>query len=210
MRTDEFLPRRRSVRLKDFDYTNARRYFITICVDDYRQLFGKVHGDAIALNRLGHVVENCWLALPDHFPNVTLGPYIVMPNHLHGILILQRPTSLGTAADNCSNAKVVHRAQHAVPLQDNMLPHDQRLREFGELAAGSVPTIIRSFKSAATRTVRRLLRKPNFTLWQRGFFEHVIRCEDDYEKTACYIRTNPVRWMFKRSQPKQSAINRLP
>ncbi len=161
MREAPFLPRRHSVRLPTFDYSQPCVCFLTICAQDGRSLFGKVVGPKVALNALGRIVESCWLGLPTHFPAVELSEHAVMPNHVHGIVIL-RPTS-GVAAGEAAlahaprremQAKHPGRAQHAVPLRLGGSVPPRGTHRFGPLVPGSVSTIVRSFKSATTKRIR--------------------------------------------------------
>ena len=185
MRENVFLPRRHSVRLPTFDYSSPTAYFVTICTQDKRRLFGEVSAYAVALNVVGKIVEKCWLDIPSHFTSVELGPHVIMPNHLHAIIRLLPPE-----ADGGLVAKHLRRGQHAVPLRP------EPARRFAEMAANSIPAIVRSFKSAATAAIRTSLGKPQLSVWQRGYHEHVIRSEDDFRNTCEYIRMNPARWEF--------------
>jgi len=175
------LPVRRSIRLRSFDYTNPGAYFVTLCAHNQRNPFGKIVQDEMVLNLVGHIVNECWLDLARHFPNIRLARHVVMPNHLHGIISIQE------------------RARHAVPLRvssgagSNAPP---KTHAFASAVRGSLPTIVGAFKAAASKRVRAAMDKPSFRLWQRGYFEHVIRNEDDFEKTCKYIRLNPRRWTF--------------
>ena len=185
MREEVFLPRRRSVRLSAFDYSSPTAYFVTICTHDRRRLFGEVSGYAVALNVVGKIAEKCWRDMPSHFASVELGPHVIMPNHLHGIIRLLPPE-----ADGGLVAKHPRRAQHAVPLRP------EPARRFAAMTANSIPAIVRSFKSAATAAIRVSLGAPRLSVWQRGYHEHVIRDEDDFRNTCEYIRMSPARWEF--------------
>jgi putative transposase len=180
MRSQSSLPRRRSIRLRILDYSEPHSYFITICSQDKRPIFGTVVAGDVALTKIGQIVEACWREIPSHFPNVELATHIVMPEHLHGILRLHE-----RMADGGSIAKVFRRARHAVPLQ-------RQGREFAVPAVASIPTIVGAFKGAATRRVIEAIGKSK-PIWQRGYYERVIRDEDEFRKTCEYIRANPVR-----------------
>jgi putative transposase len=122
---------RRSIRLKGYDYTRAGAYFITIVTQNRVCLFGAVVEGRMRLNPLGQIVQECWLAIPDHFPHALLDEFVIMPNHLHGIIVLQE-------MENSVGARHVPR---------------RRREEFGKPVPGSIPTIVRSFKSAATKHI---------------------------------------------------------
>ncbi len=178
MRPEPFLPRRRSVRLPTLDYSESHSYFITICAKSKRPIFGRIVANEMVLSAIGQVVEACWMDIPFHFPNVELATHVVMPEHLHGILRLRE-----RAMDDESIAKVSRRARHAVPLR-------RQQREFAVPTVASIPTIVGAFKSAVTKRLKQ-------AIWQRGYYERVIRDENEFRKTCEYIRSNPARRALK-------------
>ena len=155
---------RRSIRWKCADYTAEGRYFITICTHAGRCVLGSVEGPDTVLSDVGRVVQECWLDLPERMSFVELGAHVLMPNHLHGIIIIVR-----SAADN-RPAPATH------------------------CPAGSVGAIIRSFKAESTRRVRERRGDPNFHLWQRNYYEHIVRGYKSLAAISRYIRENPVHW----------------
>lgn len=121
----------------------------------------------------GGIAAELWLEIPPHFPEVTVDPFVVMPNHLHGILTLRR-------------------ARHAVPLRES-----HRAEAFRKPVEGSVSTIIRSFKSAVTKRVRDELRTGKMDVWQSNYFERVLRDGREFGDASAYILENPLRWHLK-------------
>ena len=119
---------RRSIRLKGYDYTRAGAYFVSICTKDRACLFGDVADGVMRLNQMGHIVRQCWLAIPDHFPHVLLDEFVVMPNHVHGILVIMPTHDVG--------------ATHASPLQNDDTPTRPRGPQ-----PRSVASIVGSFSS---------------------------------------------------------------
>ena len=200
MNDEPFLPRRRSVRLKDFDYSQSSAYFLTICAKDTIPLFGKLIGWEVRLNLLSRIVDECWLDIPNHFSNVELAAHIVMPNHIHGIVIVRPRISRNRAAkerlesveDGRQIAKVERRAWHAMPL-----PNQRGMRAFATPIGRSIPTIVGAFKAAVSRHWTNSHPHSKGSVWQRGYYEHVIRDADDFRNTCEYIRTNPARKAFK-------------
>ena len=175
----EDLPQRKSVRLKTYDYAQAGGYFITVCVQDHACILGEVLNGSVALNPLGYAVEGCWTEIPRHFPSAQLDQFVVMPNHLHGIVIMTLPQPALPGPGGAPPA----------------VPAAPATREaFGRPVKGSLPTIIRSFKSAASLAVRQLGGMPRLRLCQRDYFEHVIRNHRDLEEIRRYIYDNPMRW----------------
>lgn len=176
------LPKRRSIRLKGFDYSQAGNYFVTICSHNRHFLFGKIAAGETRLSRIGQLVTECWYEIPRHFPGVELPAIVVMPNHIHGLLLLYK------------------RARHAVPLH-SAIP---AVEAFSEPVERSLPTILRSFKGAVTRRVRETLGR-DIQVWQRGYFERVIRNGKEFGLAQNYILQNPIRWEFDRENPFRKA-----
>lgn len=161
---------RKKIRLPDFDYSQPGIFFVTIVTQDRKPLFGKIVDGNMVLNEVGRMVEDVWLSIPAHFPQVELGEFVVMPNHVHGII------------------SIIVGARHAVPLQRDTM------EQFGQPIPGSLPTIIRSFKSAATRRFHQFPYHVEDRLWQRNYYEHVIRNERDYKAIYDYILANTSNW----------------
>jgi putative transposase len=163
---------RHSVRLRGFDYSRIGMYFVTICAAERLSLFGEVRGNKAVLSSIGEIVESCWIEIPRHFPGVKTEAHVVMPNHLHGILTIQS------------------KRQDAMPQQKAEL----RLESFGRPTARSLPTIVRSFKSAVSKRVGESGFAIGKSIWQRGYYEHVLRNTQEYVEATNYILLNPPRW----------------
>jgi len=115
------------------------------------------------------------LDIPRHFPHVELDAFVIMPNHIHGIIVITSDPDVG--------------ARHAVPLR--MAPHAE---QFGKPVPGSLSTIVRSFKSAATKRINVWRGTPGAPVWQRNYYEHILRDEASWERVREYIAHNPLRW----------------
>jgi REP element-mobilizing transposase RayT len=188
--------RRNSLRLQGNDYSQPGNYFITICVQDRRCILGKVVNFEMRLSVIGLIVRDCWAEIPSHFPNVALGAFQIMPNHLHGVITIE-DQPLGnviapSTEDPCRgliNQTAVNPvgAHHAAPRR------------------GSLSTIVRSFKSAVTRQVhdRFLARGP---IWQRSFYDHIIRSDIDRYFIENYIQLNPIMWELDSDNPDTRAM----
>lgn len=164
---------RRSIRLKEYDYAQPGGYFVTIVTYQRDLLFGEIVDDEMALNDFGKIANECWREIPEHFPNVELGAYVVMPNHVHGIITIT--DGRGT----------IYRA----PTQE----------QFQKPVTGSLPTIIRTYKSAVTRLIG---REHNATgIWQRNYYEHIIRNHEDWDRIHRYIEANPSLWAEDEENP---------
>ena len=182
---------RRSIRLKEYDYCvggfvpSARyaagtkpaarqpgAYFVTIATFQRDGLFGQIANEEMQLNEFGRIAGECWCAIPEHFANVELGTYVIMPNHVHGIIIIHENGLFQPVG-----------AQHAAPLRKpNVKP-------------GSLGAIIRSFKSAVTRNIGQK------NIWQRNYYEHMIRNEKEWDKIHRYIESNPINWESDNENP---------
>jgi len=175
------LPRRRTIRFQAFDYSQAACYFVTICSKDNRCIFGHVVDTKMQLNDLGRIVEECLVAVPRHFRDAEIPVHSIMPNHLHAIIVLRRMGSIALSPKGSSPST----------------------ESFAAPTTNSIPTIVRSFKAAATRAARAAFRKPSLDVWQRNYFERVIRSDDEFRKTWQYICENPARWDFDTENPQQ-------
>ena len=126
------------------------------------------------------MVRDAWVEIPVHFTHVGLDEFVVMPNHFHGIIIIGAPVM----------------ARHAVPLQrDDATQHgDMENEQFSKPVAGSIPTIIRSFKSAVTKRINEKHLAIGSPVWQRNYYEHIIRDDKSFQQIQAYIINNPARW----------------
>ena len=167
--------RRRSIRLKGYDYAQAGAYFVTICTQERACLFGQVVDGEMRMNHAGEIVAACWEEIAAHFPNAISDIVVVMPNHVHGIVFVG--------------------ARHAVPL------HHHDTKPFGKPVSGSLPTVIRSFKSAAAKRINVWRGTPGMAVWQRNYHEHIIRDERSLELIRAYISQNPLQWELDRENP---------
>lgn len=177
MSRHSFAHRRRSLRLNGYDYSRPGAYFVTISTFKGRNLFGEIHNREMFLNDAGRIVERTWLEIPDHFLIADLDSFIVMPNHIHGILVLI-DVGRGRARSTC------------ICLQVCRIPTER----FGKPVPGSLPTIIRPFKSAATKRINDLRGIKRMVVWQRNYYEHVIRGNRSLNRIGKFIRENPIRW----------------
>ena len=164
MSYDPRLHHRRSVRLEGYDYSLAGAYSVTICTHMRKHILGQVIDGNVSLSPWGEIVERCWRDLPNHYPNVCLDAFVVMPNHLHGIIAL-----------------IAHEAN-----------------EFGECipTAHSLGEIVRGFKVLCGRQINDCSAPTRVTVWQRSYYEHVIRNEVSLNAIRLYIERNPENWGF--------------
>lgn len=165
--------RRRSLRLKGYGYDQPGFYFVTVCTYQRKNLFGEIQQDSMRLNHYGRIAEESFVAIPEHFDNTQVDEFVIMPNHIHGIVVI---SNVG--------------ARHAVPFS-----------AFGKPMANSLATIVASFKSATTKQINNLRQTSGVSVWQRNYYEHVIRNEQSLHRIREYIANNPGRWDFDRENP---------
>lgn len=165
--------RRRSIRLPGYDYTQAGAYFVTLCTHNRQCLFGDIVDGTMRLNELGKIVADQWLQTAVIRRGIILDAWVVMPNHFHGIVMI-------TEADVGLRRGTARRAPTA--------------EHFSMPVAGSLPTIVRSFKSAATKYINQWRQTPGAPVWQRNYWEHVVRNETDLHEIRQYIVNNPRLW----------------
>jgi REP element-mobilizing transposase RayT len=166
--------RRRSIRLQHYDYSQAGAYFVTICVHARECLLGEIVDGAMILNDYGKIVEEEWLKSAEIRKEIELDEYIIMPNHLHGIVVINNEGSLTV------------RAHGRAPLRSDPPILHREPRSLGSFIAG--------FKSITTKRINLSRRTPSFAVWQRNYYEHVVRDEIDPDRIREYVHHNPARW----------------
>jgi len=169
------LPHRKTVRLKHFDYTQESAYFITISTKQNQCIFGDIKNGKMYLNHLGALACHCWLEIPQHFDYIGLDEFVIMPNHVHGILwILSAPETL------------------------------DKDRRFGNIVKGSISSIIRSYKASVTKRINEICNIKGVSLvWHGRFYEHIIRDEKALYNIRKYIQENPLKWEEDEYKPKK-------
>ena len=172
-------PGHRSIRLKGFDYSTPSVYFVTICTHERRCVLGRVDRNLIEQTSIGRIAHESWIAIPSHFPQVNIYAFVVMPNHLHGIIEI---ASLAGA-------------QRAAPLPEKIAlkPH---------VGPGSLGAVVRSFKAAVTKRANRELGWRG-EVWQRNYFERVLRDGKEFSDASRYIAENLLMWELDQENPNR-------
>ncbi len=170
--------RRRPLRLRSYDYSAPGAYFVTIVTRQRIPLFGDVAAGTMQLNAAGRIVLSLWDRLPAHYPSVELDEFVVMPNHVHGIIVIGDEGAI-----------------RELPLQhaDGALQLSRRRM--------LLPRVIGRFKMTSARSINRLRGEDGSAVWQRNYYEHVIRTETEFDRIRMYIRGNPARWAIDRENP---------
>ncbi len=193
---------RKSIRLKGYDYSQTGLYFITICVQNRLCLFGEIIDGEMKLNDAGKMVDHEWMKLPERFKNIHLHEYVVMPNHFHAILeivgnvvgatlvVAQNDGALNPVTVSCVDTDVITNIGQPQGIAPTDVPTEK---------SKTIGDIVGAFQSIVTveyiRGVKTMNWKPfNRKLWQRNYWEHIIRNENDYQRISKYIINNPRNW----------------
>ena len=145
---------------------------MTICTKDHEDVFGQIDDSEIRLNQYGEIVQSGWKELPNHYPNILLDEFVIMPNHVHGIIII---------IDDAVGAGL-----RPAPTRDKRYPLSE---------------IIRAFKSFSARRINEIRNTPGLSVLQRNYYDHIIRNERSLYKIREYIRTNQERWTWDEENP---------
>ena len=259
MQYDPHQHHRRSIRLSGYDYRRSGAYFITINTYKHVWIFGEITEGKMQLNQIGLIVADQWRIIPHNFPHVVLDAWVIMPNHIHGIVVINNYTgdvnsengnNIGNADFNNDDddnidgndgivgiAGIAGSRGEAFSLQDyipceNASPLLQRMPEqllnrslnqslnhtpqqsFHQMPSrsyarpvgtksGSLGAILQNFKSITARRINQFRRTPGATLWQRNYWEHIIRNEQELNRIRQYITYNPVNWENERKNKRR-------
>jgi REP element-mobilizing transposase RayT len=170
----------KTIRLRHFGYDEPGAYSLTLVTHDRRCIFGEIVNGTMKLNSVGEIVADEWGRTAELRPNIDLDSFIIMPNHIHGLVVIRES----------------EKSARSAALRQVTLP---RLKN--ERSPASISSIIAGFKAAVTRRAREQLRNPAFQVWQPRFNDHVIREERDLEQIRYYIVNNPLQWHLDRHNP---------
>jgi putative transposase len=165
---------RQAIRLKNYDYSQSGAYFITICTKQKQCIFGDIKNGKMRFNVLGAIAGKYWQEIPEHFPNVALDVYTIMPNHLHGILWIIESSENGN-----------------------------KNRKFGDIVVGSISSVVRSYKAIVSKKINQICHKKGLSVvWQSRYHEKIIRDEKALVNIRSYIMNNPLNWDMDEENPK--------
>lgn len=175
MKYDPKIHHRRSIRLQGYDYSQNGAYFITLCAQDRKPIFGKIVGGKMQLSPFGIIVRDEWLKTSEMRKNIEMDEFVVMPDHFHGIIVID-DADIGRGA----------------------MPRTQ-IEQFGKPTSNTIPTIIRGYKAAVTKQINTIQINAGVynmpeRIWQKNYYEHVIRNEASLNKIREYIMSNPLNW----------------
>lgn len=182
MRFNADIHRRRSIRLRNFGYGSAGAYYVTIVTQGREAIFGEVIDSSMLLNERGHMVWDVWRDIPRQYPGIEIDAFVVMPNHTHGIVVI---TDVGAGPRACPDQT---GQSHRLGQPQGVAPTPLSLQD-----------VVHRFKSLTTTKYRRCVSTngwPSFPgrLWQRNYWERVIRDEPELNRIRQYISDNPANW----------------
>ncbi len=222
MKYDPQKHHRRSIRLKGFDYSQAGWYFVTICAQNREILFGDVIDGKMVLNTFGKIIEYHWKKIPIHFKNVNIDEFQIMPNHFHGIVnIIKSVGAMHSGQNNINDDKnsdmhvgamhsnqnninndknpdmhvgAMHSNQNNINDDKNSDMNASPLQRPHGTKPGSLGAIMQNFQSITSRKINKIRKTPGARLWQRNYYEHIIRDENELNRIRQYIIENPLKW----------------
>jgi REP element-mobilizing transposase RayT len=197
---------RHSIRLPSYDYTSSGAYYVTICTKNRQHFFGEIRNEKMNLSKIGKIASQNWQDISNHYDRVELGEFVVIPNHIHGIIwivgahlgVSENDTtqhldlpdknetvgvSLGMTDDENMNPQICQGKPRREPLHK---------REFGAPQSGSLSMIINHYKASVKRWCNK--NGCDYFKWQRNYYEHIIRSNNDLNNISEYIQTNPLKW----------------
>ncbi|MCF8265331.1 MAG: transposase [Ignavibacteriales bacterium] len=175
-----------SARLKNWDYSSAGSYFVTICTKSREHYFGNICDGKMVLSEIGKIANEYWAKIPNHFQFVVLGKLIIMPNHVHGIISIVSPATAGSPVFVGSPVETPKLGVSTDINTDINTNTDKNWK------SGNLGVIINQYKRACTINIRKIL--PDFS-WQARFHDHIIRNNDELHRIEKYIIENPVNWL---------------
>ncbi len=187
-------PNRKLNRLKNYNYTQDGYYFVTICTKNREEFFGQIGNVKIGLNEFGKMARKYWLEIPNHFPNVKSDEFVIMPNHIHGILIIDNNNAF-----NKNNGDGVGNDGDGVGNADLRSLRGLRSLQYRDRTKMYLSKIIHGFKSSVTREIRKKFENSEFA-WQKSFYDHIIRNEKSLFNIRQYIINNPKNWELEKDR----------
>ena len=211
MRFDPGKHHRRSIRLKQYDYTHMGAYFVTACTQNRECFFGEIVDGMMRLADVGEMIQKTWQELPEYYAGVGIDVFTIMPNHIHGIIILTYDGSdphvgagppVGVGPRAYPNP-ITGQPQGVVPTGQSQVVAPTVM---------SLPDVVHRFKSLTTARYRKGVTENRWMqsctrLWQRNYYEHIIRNEDELNSIRQYIEDNPLKWEMDRENPTAHKTN---
>ena len=198
MKYNRQIHHRRSIRLQGYDYSQNGAYYVTLCTQNRECLFGEIVKGEMILNEYGKIVEQCWNNLSNHYDNIELDAYVIMPNHFHGIILI---------TDTVDNVGAIHELPlHELPLHESPIhesPIQSPIQSPQQRRKMLLPKIIGRFKMNSAKQINLMRNTPGISVWQRNYYEHIIRNNKSLENIRNYIINNPSEWYYDDYNPKK-------
>jgi putative transposase len=195
---------RHSIRLKNYDYSSGGMYFITICTIEKKCIFRDIINGEMKLSPIGEIANNRWLEIPEHFKNVELDEFIIMPNHVHGIIVINDinnktnnhcDAGLGEGlGEGTSPLQHIHQPIYDMGQQIKSKQSDTQKRTLGQVVA--------YYKYGSTKEINTIYNSVGKKIWQRNYYDRIIRNEKELDKICEYIINNPLKWELDKEHPE--------
>ena len=189
MKYDPLIHHRRSIRLKGYDYAEAGMYFVTLTARDRVPLFGSIIGGIMHPSEAGLIIQKEWLRTPSIRPEVELDEFIIMPDHMHGIIVIVDERNGVTSSSNCVVGANSYSPQLTTPFRS---------------PSRTLGAIIRGFKAASTKHIITLRGTPGIPVWQRNYYEHIVRDGRALDRIRSYIKNNVTAWIERQELEYES------
>ena len=195
MKSKSNLPQRRATRLRGYDYSQSGAYFVTICAQHRKCLFGRIIDGKMQLNEIGQIVVEYWNYIPQHFLSVELGESVIMPNHIHGIVACN-PVAAGSPRPS--------EEQFISPTVEARSPRPTKntKNRTHENPSPALGKIVAYFKYQSTKHINHRRNTPGTRIWQRNYHNHIIRDDPDLQRIRQYIQDNPMKWALDQLHPE--------
>ncbi len=187
---------RKTIRLNGYDYAQNGAYFVTICIKNKECISGEILDGVIVLNDAGEMIQSVWNGLPEHYPHVELDQFVVMPNHMHGIVVISN--------DNCRGGVFPPSDASHVSSPPPINRKDGLIYKGGEtppLRGRSLGQIVAYFKYQTTKQINQRRDTPGIPVWQRNYYDRIIRNETELNRIRVYILNNPLKWHLDKENP---------
>ena len=187
MKYNPAIHHRRSIRLKGYSYSQDGVYFVTVCTENRECLLGEIKNSEMILNEYGEITKFTWSDLINHNKNISLDYFVIMPNHVHGIVMImdnENHVGAGSKPAPIKFALIKRAGLEPAPTQNGL------------------SEIVRQFKTFSAKRINTLRNTPAIPVWQRNFYDHIIRNEDELIRIREYIENNPIKWDLDKNNPE--------
>ena len=202
--------RKNTLRLKSYDYSWSGAYFITICSYKKENIFGEIKNGLMYLNNAGKIIQTSWHQIPKNYENIILDDFVIMPNHIHGIIWI-----VGAIHESPNVTQAIYESpkikrKNQESLKDNSSQNNGVIRELPlriERRKMLLSKIIGKFKMNSSRKINNICNSKGSHVWQRGYYDHIIRNDDDLNNTKLYIQNNPSNWDKDKNNLDSEIVN---